>query len=627
MTETAAGWLAASWRFFTVTHDPIFVIGAVVVCLAAFGVGFRSLLVWRDDPSERRTFWLLLGLSAFGAGVWSTHFFAMLGWRPDLALGFDAQSTMLSAVIALAGVGPALFWGASRRSALGDALGGAGAALASTAMHVLAVETLGGCGPAQDQGAIAALALLCAVFAAAALRALRRGRRRRTITASGLFLLGLAALHFGGLAATTVGAGGALGPMDLPRGAVQPVMVFLANALSLAFAAVAWAHGRGEAEISRLSAIATHSHNAVLLLDPGGRVTWVNPALSGHTGLTLRDLEGKRPCEALRADGADPEACAGLAAAIDAQRNWETEVEFRTRRGEPYWAQASVLPVRDYAGAVRAQVLVLNDVTDIKAREAELEAARDRAEAASRAKSEFISVMSHELRTPLNGVLGMAGLLAASPLDDRQRAQLGQVRASGEALLRVLSDILEFAADGGDAAPRATFSPAALLDDLGQIVEGDAAAKGLTFSTRLGADLPALAQGDAETLGRALLRLADNAVKFTERGGVEMAMRRDPRDPTALVCEVRDTGPGFPEGATARLFDGFAQGDSSATRRGGGLGLGLALCRRGAQRMGGRVEAETLAGGGACVRIALPGALAMAADAPAPAVPDFALTG
>jgi PAS domain S-box-containing protein len=609
MAAYTASIMEALAELFLVRHAVFYVLLPLAVCPLAAAIGLRSLLIWRDYREGWRLFWLILGISALGAGAWASHFIAMLGWRPDLVLGFSGWRTMLSGAIALAGIGPPLFFAARCRSMRANVASGIVSGAAIATMHVVGVDGVTGCVTRQGPTALAVATAGGTLLIVAALHVLRRWRGGRTAVAALLISLAIATIHFGSIAGTTALPGNPLTVADLPREALSPLLVFATIVMLAAFSVVAYAQSRNEAQRQQLGAIVTNTSNGVLLLDTAGRITWANPAFTGHTGFRESDVLGTQPTESLIGPSTNPPSRSLLETALARSHQCETEVSLTTRRGEEIWVQVALSQLPDYAGDVRGQVMMLNDMTEIRQREADLAAARDSAERASRVKSEFISIMSHELRTPLNGILGFASLLALGDLDDRQKQQIGMIAQSGERLLQVLNDILEFTEDHDTTPACEPFAPEALLKAVCRQIGPMAAARGLMLRCAAEPGLQPVIWGDGEALQRVLVRLADNAVKFTETGKVKISLRPDPTDATTLLAEVKDTGVGIPEDAAAALFDGFTQADSSATRRFGGVGLGLALCQRGVHRMGGTLTHLPRAGGGSNFRVTLPGLL------------------
>jgi hypothetical protein len=249
----------------------------------------------------------------------------------------------------------------------------------------------------------------------------------------------------------------------------------------------------------------------------------------------------------------------------------------------------------------------------LMAKNEELAEARDRAEASERAKSDFLAIMSHEIRTPLGGMIATARLLLDTPLEPEQRRYAQTVAQSGEALLTVINDVLDFSKYEKQAVEleHAPFNLRAVAQDVVMLLAPKAQEKGIALTLEWNAPREAV-WGDANRLRQMLLNLLSNAVKFTETGGVVVRSAPSARGNDWLLLQVEDTGIGIAPEQLARLFEPYAQADASIARRFGGTGLGLAIVKRIAEVMGGEVFAESTPGKGSSFTL----------EAPLPPVPD-----
>ena len=270
--------------------------------------------------------------------------------------------------------------------------------------------------------------------------------------------------------------------------------------------------------------------------------------------------------------------------------------------GEITWVSTTKVPLRDSAGTISGTFGISRDITDRKRSEQQLQAAKEAAEAASRAKSLFLANMSHEVRTPLNAIIGMTELVLGSELSAQQRERIGVVQQSGEALLSLVDDLLDFSKieAGRVDLEEQPFDLREMLGDAMKWLAMRAHGKGLELAYSIRPEVPQAIIGDCVRLRQVIVNLVGNAIKFTDRGEVVLDAAVESREGRNLTLRfaVSDTGIGVPETKLDRIFDAFEQADSSSTRRFGGAGLGLAISAKLAGLMGGKIWAESRVGSG-----------------------------
>ena len=286
---------------------------------------------------------------------------------------------------------------------------------------------------------------------------------------------------------------------------------------------------------------------------------------------------------------------------LSQHRPFEREVFMRRQDGSEFWANLKGF-VADPADLAAGTIWIVEDRSSVKAAAEEVEKARRLAEDANTAKSEFLANMSHEIRTPMNAVIGMTHLALQTQLDSRQRNYLEKVDAAAKGLLGIINDILDFSKieAGKISFERIDFHLDDVMDGVADLAAIRAQDKGLELLFDIGTDVPVALVGDPLRLGQVLTNLVGNAVKFTERGEVTVAISRiaEDADGVRLRFAVSDTGVGLTEEQRGRLFSAFSQGDSSTTRKYGGTGLGLTISRRLVEMMDGEIGVDSTPGVG-----------------------------
>jgi PAS domain S-box-containing protein len=336
---------------------------------------------------------------------------------------------------------------------------------------------------------------------------------------------------------------------------------------------------------------------------PDGGCDYFSTQWTQYTGVPAGDLLGWRWLETLHPDERQGTRQAWLAA-VEGPGVYDVEYRIRRSDGEYRWFKTRGVPISDSAGGIFKWFGTCTDITDGKLAEEESRQAKEAAEAANRAKDEFLANVSHEIRTPMNAILGMTELALETSLTDDQRQSLQTVKSAAENLLGIINDLLDFSKieAGKLELDPADFSLRAALGDTLRALAVRAHKKGLELVCHVQPDVPDSLVGDAGRLRHVLLNLAGNAIKFTEEGEVvvraEVAEAAAAAPEVALRFSVSDTGIGIPRDKQERIFRAFEQEDNSTTRRYGGTGLGLSIAARLVALMSGTIVVDSAPGRG-----------------------------
>ena len=278
---------------------------------------------------------------------------------------------------------------------------------------------------------------------------------------------------------------------------------------------------------------------------------------------------------------------------IEEGKSVRLEQSYQLADGTRIWVSNNRVPLRDESGKIIGLVGTAVDLRERRQMEAELRQAKETAESATRAKSDFLARMSHEIRTPMNAIIGMNHLALQTDLTAKQRDYLTKSLSSARSLLEIINDILDYSKieAGKLRFESIDFHLEQVLENLSTVTVIKAEEKGLELIFDASPDLPAVLVGDPHRLGQVLINLVNNAIKFTETGEILVSIRvLERRDQSAVLqFDVKDTGIGLTPDQTSRLFQSFEQADGSTTRKYGGTGLGLAISRNLVEMMGGRI--------------------------------------
>jgi PAS domain S-box-containing protein len=354
---------------------------------------------------------------------------------------------------------------------------------------------------------------------------------------------------------------------------------------------------------ARYRLLADKASDIILRVDLTGRYTYLSPACLPLLGYAPEELVGGAAANFIHPEDMGPLGAAYVNQARERREHASDLVRYRFRHKAGHWVWLETHPtlILDEDRRPRGFISIARDITQSKAAEAELMAAREAAEAATLAKGEFLANMSHEIRTPLTSIMGFSSLLKeVTDLPENAHHYVQRISTAGQSLLSLVNDILDFSkleAGQVELDPQ-PFDPAALLSETTQMLAVQATNKGLAWRTEISGELPRLILADGARLRQVLINLMGNAIKFTAKGGVTVRLGYEASDSGRLAVSIVDSGVGIPAGKLNRLFQRFSQVDGSVSRTHGGTGLGLAICKSLVELMGGEIAVTSKEGHG-----------------------------
>jgi PAS domain S-box-containing protein len=361
------------------------------------------------------------------------------------------------------------------------------------------------------------------------------------------------------------------------------------------------ARKQAEAELLIQHSALESAANAIVITDRKGAIQWVNAAFTRLTGYERQEAVGQNP-RVLNAGVHDREFFRNMWQTVLSGSVWQGTLTNKRKDGAHYQEEMTITPVRSKQGEITHFVAVKQDITLRKQQEAEILEAKARAEEATQMKSMFLANMSHEIRTPMNAIIGLSHLALKTQLTPKQRDYVSKVHNAGTSLLAVINDILDFSKiEAGKLDLETTdFKLDEVISSVTTLTAQKAHEKGLEFLAHVSPGIPEHLLGDPLRLGQILTNFVNNAVKFTERGEIRLEIEQVERtgEKVQLKFSVRDSGIGMTKEQAAKLFQPFTQADMSTTRKHGGTGLGLTICRRLVELMGGRIWLESEPGVG-----------------------------
>jgi two-component system sensor histidine kinase/response regulator len=607
-------------NYISGTYDHGLVVLSVMIAIGAAYAALDFAGRINRAKGKARLVWLLGGATAMGIGIWSMHNTGMLALRLPIPVLYDWPTVLLSLFSAILASGVALFFVSRPRMDLSLAVIGSlfmGAGIAG--MHYIGMAAMRLQAMCEYDIRIVilsvALAVVISLVAIAVIFTLRTEERittRKKMTAALVLGAAIPVMHYCGMAAArfvpaaTID-GSTAHAVDISGvgilGIVAVTFMVLGLSIFTSFADRRFSAQALQLESSeyRAQQIMETSFDGFAELGSAGHVSEWNKQAETIFGWSRNEMLGRPLIDTVIALAARESCHAEIAEMLElmsgstATKRFETVAIARTRREFP--AEITISAIRKEQTTVLAAFV--RDLSERKRFERDLQEAKEAAESSNQAKSTFLATMSHEIRTPMNGILGMTELVLDTELTPEQREFLGLVQLSAEALLGIINDILDFSKIEAGKLELEVI-PFDVRESVGETMKTmsfRAHQKGIELVYDVDPIVPETLLGDPGRVRQILINLVGNAIKFTEKGEIDVEVTAKlsdtPDGPVAVHFAVRDTGVGIARDKQGKIFDAFSQADGSMTRKYGGTGLGLTICKRLVELMDGQVWLES----------------------------------